>query len=199
MLPIKSKEQDSTLSSDSIMEPECVSISKEPILLPYIYSELGRHRNYPHLGMRELIKDYNEHAWYKHGNPFMSGPPRDIWLVKKGKSGNPTIIVTMERTEYVKVYFRPTVGNQCDCRQIYDGNKYGIIYAQENYLVSHMFISAILTNLQYNTRSVYSNVSGINMNCSLFFGAYSVSALWILEAYTVFVRLSKPRDSTELF
>ena len=128
MLLIKSKEKDSTLSSDSIMEPECVSISKEPILLPYTYSKLERHRNYPQLGTREFIKDYNEHARCKHGNPFMSGPPRDSWLVKRSKSRNPTILVTMERTEYVKVYFRPIVGNQCDCRQIYDRNKDGIIY-----------------------------------------------------------------------
>ena len=90
MLPIQSEEQYSTLSSDSIMEPEpeCVAISKEPIFLPFTYTELDRHRNFlePVHETRKLIKDYNEHARCKHGNPFMPGGPRDSWLVERNRA-----------------------------------------------------------------------------------------------------------------
>ena len=152
-LLIQSEEQYSTLSSDSIMEPEleCVVISKEPIFLPFTYTELDRHRNFlePVHKTRKLIEDYNEHAWCKHGNPFMPSGPRDSWLVERNRAKNATTLVTTYKTEYVNIYFRPMVGNQCDCRQLYDGNKDGIIYAQENYLVTYAFIMGILTNLQY--------------------------------------------------
>ena len=131
-LPIQSEEQYSTLSSDSVMEPEpeCVAISKEPIFLPFTYTELDRHRNFlePVHETRKLIEDYNEHAQCKHGNPFMPGGPRDNWLVERNRAKNATTLVTTYKTEYVNVYFRPTVGNQCDCRQLYDGNKDGIFY-----------------------------------------------------------------------
>ena len=95
-------------------EPECVVISKEPIFLPFTYMELDRHRNF-----LEPV----------HGNPFMPGGPRDNWLVERNRAKNATTLVTTYKTEYVNIYFRPTVGNQCDCRQLYDGNKDGIIYA----------------------------------------------------------------------
>ena len=203
MLPIQPEEQYSTLSSDSIMEPEpeCVAISKEPIFLPFTYAELDRHRNFlkPVHETRKLIEDYNEHARCKHGNPFMPGGPRDSWLVERNRAKNVTTLVTTYKTEYVNVYFRPTVGNQCDCRQLYDGNKDGIIYARENYLVTYAFITGILTNLQYQTCSVYSYVMGINLNHYLNYQAYTVSHQWIQEAYTAFVKLAKPRDGIELF
>ena len=163
-LLIQSEEHYSTLSSDSIMEPEpeCVAISKEPIFLPFTYMQLDRHRNFlePVHETRKLIEDYNEHAQCKHGNVFMPGGPRDSWLVERNRAKNATTLVTTYKTEYVNVYFRPTVGNQCDCRQLYDGNKDGIIHTQENYLVTYAFIKGILTNLQYQTCSVYSYVMG---------------------------------------
>ena len=178
-LPIQSEEQYSTLSSDSIMEPEpeCVVISKEPIFLPFTYTELHRHRNFlePVHETRKLIKYYNEHAQCKHGNPFMPGGPTDSWLVERNRAKNATTLATTYKTEYVNVYFRPTVASQCDCRQLYDGNKDGIIYARENYLVTYAFITDILTNLQYQTCSVYSYVMGINLNCYLNYQAHTVS------------------------
>ena len=58
----------------------------------------------------------------------MPGGPRDSWLVERNRAKNATTLVTTYKTEYVNVYFRPTVGNQCDCRQLYDGNKDGIIH-----------------------------------------------------------------------
>ena len=202
-LSIQSEEQYSTLSSDSIMEPEpeCVAISKGLILLPFSYTQLDRNRKFlePVHETRKLIEDYNEYARCKHGNPFMSGGPRDSWLVERNRTKNATILVTTYKTEYVNVYFRPTVGNQCDCRQLYDGNKDGIIYARENYLVTCAFIMGILTSLQYQTCSVYAYVTSINLNRNLNYNAYTVSHQWIQEAYTAFVKLAKPRDGIELF
>ena len=197
MLLIQSEEQYSTLSSDSIMEPEpeCVVISKEPIFLPFTYTQLDRHRNFlePVHETRKLIEDYNELARCKHGIPFMPGGSRDSWLVERNRAKNTTTLVTTYKTEYVNIYFRPMVGNQCDCRQLYDGNEDGIIHARKNYLVTYAFITGILTNLQYQTCSVYSYVTGINLNCYLNYQAYTVSHQWIQEAYTAFVKLAKPQ------
>ena len=136
---------------------------KNLFFLPFIYTELDRHRNFlePVHETRKLIKNYNEHAQCKYENPFMPGGPRDSWLVERNRAKNATTLVTTYKTECVNAYFRPTVGNQCDCRQLYDGNKDGIIYARENYLVRYAFIMGILTNLQYQTCSVYSYVMGI--------------------------------------
>lgn len=202
-LLIQSKKQNSTLSSNSINEPECVSISKKTIFLPYTPAQRRRNRELflsrPVDGQeRELIEDYDEHARCKHGNPFMPGEPRDSWLVKD-RNKNRTTLVTTYGTEYVNVYFRPTVGNQCDCKQIYDGNKDGIIYTRDNYLFQHGFLTEIILSLQFETCSVFSHVRSINTNRLLNYGAFTVNPQWTQEAYTAFVKLAKPRNGIELF
>ena len=69
------------------------------------------------------------------------------------------------------------MGNQCDCKQYYDGNKDGILYIQENYLVTHDFVLHILAVLQFNKCMVFGCVSAFNLACNTFYSTYSLGLL----------------------